>query len=236
MLKITVGPWGIRMKTFGFAELFMAALMLLWTAPARAAQDATLKQIEYARLATLAERVAAAQKYDRLSARIRVRVPDGQKQVSELVFTIPNPTGDIVFRPNADGTIDIPVDPALKQRNPMVTVNLPKDAKLQFPLDLRIKVPDPKTIAYTDIAAGLKQLDAGIAEQAGMMSFMAPSAKGVRIICGSGCTATLNTTPPKTLTADANGGIEMLHDDYKRTPNLIITLSTPATAVRPIVR
>jgi hypothetical protein len=221
------------------SRLIALAVFVLWcTAPVRAAaaEPAPLKQIEYARLATLAERIAAAKKYDRLEARIRVRVPDGQKKVSDLVFTIPNPGGDIVFRPNADGTIDIPVDPALKKRNPMVTVNLPADAKLQFPLDLRIKVPDPKTIAYADIAAGLAQLGDAIGEQAGMMSFMAPSPKGVRIICGAGCTATLNTTPPKTLAADANGGIEMLHADYRREKDLVIVLSQPASAVRPIVR
>jgi hypothetical protein len=41
---------------------------------------------------------------------------------------------------------------------------------------------------------------------------------------------------PPEIKADKDGNIDILHDAYRKTPNLTVTLSAPPTAVIPIVR
>ena len=207
----------------------------LWLAASAAAED---KTIPYARFADLSKRLAAATKYDLLAIRIRVVLPSQEKKLSELTFTIPTgPAAPLILRPQEDGTLDLPNDPALTKANPQVTVNIPKEAELRLTVDLRIKLPsDPKAISYAYLDRALEQLDDLTGDQAGMMSFMAPSAKGVRIFCGVGCKATLSTNPAATYPADDRGVIALTSADIPSRRDAIVTLTQPATLLRPVVR
>ncbi|HAJ46704.1 MAG TPA: hypothetical protein DCL54_09010, partial [Alphaproteobacteria bacterium] len=69
------------------------------------------------------------------------------------------PAAPLILRPQEEGTLDLPNDPALTKANPQVTVNIPKEAELRLTVDLRIKLPsDPKAISYAYLDRALEQL------------------------------------------------------------------------------
>jgi hypothetical protein len=193
------------------------------------------KTFPYSNFSDASKRLKDAKKFDLLSIRLRARVPGGERDPKDLVFTIPRPGGDLILKPEPDGTLTLPDDPALTAANPTVRVNLPKDAKFSLSVDLQIKKPDADPIPYSYLAAALKQLNNLIGEQAGMMSFLAPSPRGVRLFCGKGCVGTLNTTPAKQIAANEAGAVVLMDPDWRGVQGLTISLSQPLTVIRPIV-
>lgn len=199
---------------------------------ARAAEH----ELEYQRFTRIAERLAAAKKYDCLDTVMRVRAAKGTPPPDQLVLTIMSAAGPREIRPKADGTIVLPDDPSLAKENPKVRVNIPKEDKLNVGVVIRLRLGNQTTIQFAQIQRCLGQLNDGIAEQAGMMSFMAPSANAVRLRCGSGCVATLPGGDPAEIKADANGNVVIEERVYRRVPNLAITLSAPLIEAFPVIK
>lgn len=216
---------------------FSVLLILVLFSTALAAQPAEEQlEFEYSRWSRITERLSGAAKFDRIIVRIRAQVPGKQIEPKNLVFTILAKSGPRELRPDADGFLVLPDDQALAIENPKVRVNVTKTVEVRFGITLRCRVTPGTAIPYSELGACVDQMNTAIGEQAGLMSFMAPSAKGVRIRCGATCVATLPGGRPPEIKADASGNIDILHDDFRKTPNLTVTLSSPPTAVIPIVR
>lgn len=209
-------------------------LAVLSVSAARAAEDQL--EFDYSRWSRITERLAGAGKYDRIIVRIRAVVPGKQIEPGKLVFTVLSKTGAREIRPDAEGYLVLNNDPALNRENPKVRANVAKDVEVRFALQIRCRVTAGTAIPYSELGECVGQMNDAIGEQAGMMSFMAPSAKGVRIRCGAECVATLPGGTPPEIKADKDGNIDILHDKYRKTPNLTVTLSAPPSAVSPIVR
>jgi hypothetical protein len=215
------------------AAVWFLVALLSFTA-ARAAEDQF--EFEYSRWARITERLAGAGKYDRIIVRIRALVPGKQIEPKDLVFTILAKAGPREIRPDSEGYLTLPNDTALAKENPKVRANVPKSVEVRFGLIIRCRVTAGLAIPYAELSQCVDQMNDAIGEQAGMMSFMAPSAKGVRIRCGTDCVASLPGGAPPSIKADKDGNIDILNDVYRKTPNLTVTLSAPPTAVIPIVR
>lgn len=213
----------------------MMLVLAVWSLSMAIAAEEQL-EFDYSRFSRITERLAGAGKYDRIVTKIRVFVPGKQIEPGKLVFTVLSASGPREIRPDAEGYLVLPNDPALNKENPKVRVNVPKGVELRFNVLLRCRVTPGQAIPYADLAECVEQYDDAIGEQAGLMAFAAPSAKGVYIRCGNDCVATLAGGTPPEIKADKNGVIEILHQNYRKTPNLTVRLSAPPTAVGPIIR
>lgn len=213
----------------------MATMLLAFAISAAHAAEEQL-EFEYARFSRITERLAGAAKFDRVIVRIRALVPGKQIEPNKLVFTILAASGPRELRPDTEGFLTLPNDPALSKENPKVRVNVAKTVDVRFGISLRCRVTPGTSIPYAELAQCVDQLNAGIAEQAGLMSFMAPSAKGVRIRCGEACIASLPGGTPSQISADKAGNIEIMDDIYRKLPELKVTLSALPTAVIPIIK
>jgi hypothetical protein len=210
----------------------VVVLLALCVATAAAGE---FKTFDYSVFGDISQKMAAATaKFDRLILRAKVGVPDNSVAAKDLLFTVARAAGPLTLRPAADGTLSLPVDPALLKENPKVTVNVPKDTKLALTLELQFRLSDPRTFPYSEIDAALTQANALAVEQAGVMSWFAPEAKGARIRCGADCAATV-ADGRSPIRADKNGDVVIPADAKMRTANPSIALSHPATAAWPML-
>lgn len=216
-------------------RLAMLLILAYWPfATAFAAEDQL--EFEYARWSRITERLAGAEKFDRIIVRIRALVPGKQIDPGKLVFIVMAKAGPREVRPDPEGFLTLPNDPALSKENPKVRANVAKTVEVRFGVTIRCRVTQGTVIPYAELSQCVEQMNDAIGEQAGLMSFMAPSAKGARIRCGADCIATLPGGTPSEIKADKDGNIDLLHEIYRKTPNVTVTLSAPPTAVMPIVR
>ncbi len=212
-----------------------AAGLLLLALCAATVAAAEFKTFDYAMFGEVSQKVAAATaKFDRLVLIVKVGVPDKSIAPKDLVFTIARAAGPLTLRTAADGTLSLPADPALRAENPKVTVNVPKDTKLALTLELQFRLSDPRSFPYSEIDVALKQANALAVEQAGVMSWFAPEAKGARVRCGVDCTATV-ADGRQPIRADKNGDVVIPAEAKLRTANPSITLSHPATVAWPML-
>jgi Protein of unknown function (DUF2987) len=214
----------------------IAVAWLVLAVLALSAAAAEQLEFDYSRWSRITERLAGAGKFDRIIVRIRAVVPGKQIDPGKLIFTILAKSGPRDVRPDADGFLTLPNDPVLNKENPKVRANVAKDVEVRFALQIRCRVTPGPAIPYAELSECVAQMNDAIGEQAGMMSFMAPSAKGVRIRCGETCVASLPGGQPPEIKADKDGNIDIMHDVYRKVPNLTVTLTAPPVAVIPIVR
>jgi len=210
--------------------LLAVAIAAFTSGTARAADT---KAFPYARFGEVAEQLQAAAKYDQLRVRVKIAVADGSIAPDKLVFTIPQPGGDMVLRPAADGTIELPWSAELKARNPTVTTNSPADRKLKMSIDLQLRPAPLATFPYALLAKGVGQVNALVKEQAGAMSWFAPSVTRLLVKCGSDCSATLSNAPAP-IAAGKDGAIPLPLID-RPDPALTVTLTRPAQSITPVM-
>jgi hypothetical protein len=221
------------MRWSGWLVTALAAALIL-LAPAHAAEEPFT--FDYSRWSRITERLSGAEKFDRIIVRIRAIVPGKQIEPGQLVFTIQAASGPREVRPDAEGYLTLPNDPALARENPKVRANVPNSVEVRFAVILRCRVTAGAAIPYAELGECVDQMNAAIGEQAGLLSFAAPSAKGVRIRCGGECVASLPGGDPAQIKADKDGNIVILHDVYRKVPGLVVTLSAPPSAVIPLIR
>lgn len=214
--------------------VFLGFLVLLLLSEASAAEEQL--EFDYSRWSRITERLAGAAKFDRIIVRIRALVPGKQVEPKNLLFTILAKSGPREVRPDAEGFLELPNDPALSQENPKVRANVAKSVEVRFGVTIRCRVTPGTSIPASELNQCVEQMNEAIGEQAGLMSFMAPSAKGVRIRCGATCTATLPGAPPSEYKADKDGNIDLPASQFRKPAGLTLTLSAPPAAVIPIVR
>lgn len=191
------------------------------------------KTFSYERFGEVAAQVAAASKYDQLLVRVKLTVADGSIAPDKLVFTIPHPAGDIVLRPAADGVVELPYSAELKARNPMVATNVPADLKLKMSVDVQLRPPPQATFPYALLARGVAQANALVKEQAGAMSWFAPSVTRLLVKCGSDCSAMLSGATAR-IAAGKDGTIALPLVE-KPEAALMVTLSRPAQSIMPVM-
>lgn len=212
------------------ASLFAAIITASGSGAAFAAET---KSFAYERFGEVAGQVQAAAKYDQLIVYVKIAVADGSIAPDKLVFTIPQAGGDIVLRPAADGTIELPYSAELKARNPTVTTNIPVDRKLKMTVDVQLRPSPLATFTYALLAKGAAQANALVKEQAGAMSWFAPEVSRLSVRCGSDCSAMLSNAA-KPIAAGKDGVIPLPLFD-RPDPALTVTLTRPAQSISPVM-
>lgn len=171
------------------------------------------------------------QGHDRLALRLTI-LPEDDKlplvQPPSMVATTAE--GMVPFAIDAAGAVDLPYRPDWVAANVSVTVNqAPKTYRMKAQIGM--KLPDGATqIAYADVKAAFDQFDQVISKEAGVASFLAPSAKTLRLFCGSDCTVTIaGAKGTRVLKADDRGRVNVPNDKALVKEGPTLTASHPIT-------
>lgn len=169
------------------------------------------------------------QGHDRLALRLSVQ-PTNEKQPLDTPVTmvVTAPEGRVDLPVDADNAVDIPFRPDWVQAGAMVTVNQAASTyNMKAQIGMKV-TPGTTRIAYADVKAAFDQFDKLIEKEAGVASFLAPSAKTLRLVCGRDCTVTLEGTKgPRVLTADQKGRVNVPNDKGLVKENPVLVVSRP---------
>ncbi|NWH08748.1 MAG: DUF2987 domain-containing protein [Alphaproteobacteria bacterium] len=207
------------------AVLLSFALAPLSCPPALAAEEG--KVIPYAEMAEILRKIDAAKTYDRLLFVTRVREQNDAVPPESLVFSIESKTKPQTIKAGPEGVIALPYAEEYVQENAPIRVNVPAGTSVEFMLAIEGKLPDAQHFSWGDVQKIGAQFDAFIAQEAGMMSFLAPSVEGVKLHCGPSCSARIGDGAP--IPADAAGVVTLSLDDGPSDPGLAVTVSQPVT-------
>lgn len=166
------------------------------------------------------------QDHDHLVLRLTVQ-PSSDKQPLDqpVTMVVTGPEGRVALAIDADNAVDMPYRPDWVSAGAMLTINQAKDSygmKAQIGMKL---APGTTRIAYADVKAAFDQFDRLIDKEAGVASFLAPSAKTLRLFCGTDCTVTLEgASKARVLTADDRGRVNVPNDKglAKDNPTLVV--------------
>jgi hypothetical protein len=169
------------------------------------------------------------QGHDRLALRLSVQ-PTNEKQPLDTPVTmvVTAPEGRVDLPVDADNAVDIPFRPDWVQAGATVTVNQAASTyNMKAQIGMKV-TPGTTRIAYADVKAAFDQFDKLIEKEAGVASFLAPSAKTLRLVCGRDCTVTLEGTKgPRVLTADQKGRVNVPNDKGLVKENPVLVVSRP---------
>ncbi len=169
------------------------------------------------------------QGHDRLALRLSVQ-PTNDKQPLDAPVTmvVTAPEGRVDLAIDADNAVDIPFRPDWVQAGAMVTVNQAAGTyKMRAQIGMKVE-PGTTRIAYADVKAAFDQFDKLIEKEAGAVSFLAPSAKTLRLVCGTDCSVTLEGSKgPRVLTADEKGRVNVPNDKGLVKENPVLVVSRP---------
>lgn len=169
------------------------------------------------------------QGHDRLALRLSVQpASDKQPLDAPVAMMVTAPEGRVDLPVDTDNAVDIPFRPDWVQAGATVTVNQAA-ATYNMKAQIGMKVePGTTRIAYADVKAAFDQFDKLIEKEAGMVSFLAPSAKTLRLFCGKDCTVTLEGTKgPRVLKADERGRVNVPNDKGLVKENPVLVVSRP---------
>ncbi|MGQ3048273.1 MAG: DUF2987 domain-containing protein [Niveispirillum sp.] len=175
------------------------------------------------------------QGHDRLALRLSVQpASDKQPLDAPVTMVVTAPEGRVDLTVDADNAVDIPFRPDWVQAGATVTINQAA-ATYNMKAQIGMKVtPGTTRIAYADVKAAFDQFDKLIEKEAGAVSFLAPSAKTLRLFCGKDCTVTLEGTKgPRVLKADDRGRVNVPNDKglVKENPVLVVSRSVAYTVL-----
>ncbi|GGE61124.1 DUF2987 domain-containing protein [Niveispirillum cyanobacteriorum] len=169
------------------------------------------------------------QGHDHLALRLSVQ-PTNDKQPLDAPVTlvVTAPEGRVDLSVDADNAVDIPFRPDWVQAGAMVTVNQAAGTyKMKAQIGMKV-TPGTTRIAYADVKAAFDQFDKLIEKEAGAVSFLAPSAKTLRLVCGKDCTVTLEGTKgARVLKADERGRVNVPNDKGLVKENPVLVVSQP---------
>lgn len=166
---------------------------------------------------------------DRLALRLSVQpASDKQPLDAPVTMVVTAPEGRVDLPVDADNAVDIPFRPDWVQAGATVTINQAA-ATYNMKAQIGMKVtPGTTRIAYADVKAAFDQFDKLIEKEAGAVSFLAPSAKTLRLFCGKDCTVTLEGTKgPRMLKADDRGRVNVPNDKGLVKENPVLVVSRP---------
>lgn len=162
----------------------------------------------------------------RLAYTVEPKVVQGEP----LTLTIRTAARAVRVVADARGHIEVPFDARWLDENPDVFINLPAGDKASFNADLRPRLPQELQTDYVHFAGSVKQANAMIRKQAGMLSVFAPKlrklvleyprAAGQQVTLGSGA-------GQQVLRVAADGRIVVPFDDELYTRNVRVVISDP---------
>ncbi|MFV3129116.1 DUF2987 domain-containing protein [Niveispirillum sp. KHB5.9] len=169
------------------------------------------------------------QGHDRLALRLSVQpAKDDQPLASPVSMLVTAPEGTVPLAIGDDNEVDIPYRADWLAAGASVTVNQ-APGTYNMKAQIGMKVPAGTTrLAYADVKAAFDQFDRLIENEAGVASFLAPSAKTLRLFCGVDCTVTLEGTKgSRVLRADARGRVNIPNDKALAKENPVLNVSRP---------
>lgn len=169
------------------------------------------------------------QGHDRLALRLSVQpANDKQPLDSPVTMVVTAPDSRVELPVDADNAVDIPFRPDWAQAGAMVTINqAPATYNMKAQIGMKVE-PGTTSLHYADVKAAFDQFDRLIEKEAGMVSFLAPSAKTLRLFCGVDCTVTWQGPKgPRTLKADERGRVNIPNDKAMAKENPVLSVSRP---------
>lgn len=167
--------------------------------------------------------------HDRLALRLSLQPAKPDQPLAEPVTMVAvAPDGPAPLSVGDDNVVDIPYRPEWVAANVAVTVNQ-APASYVMRAQIGMKLPsDTTSLSYADVKAAFDQFDRLIDKEAGVVSFLAPSAKTVRFVCGTDCTVTLEGGKGvRVLKADDKGRVNIPNDKALARENPTLTVNRP---------
>lgn len=154
------------------------------------------------------------QKNDRLALRLSVQ-PVKESQPLDLPVTMSVTVGGKVMAVDIDpyNAVALEFRPDWVEEGAMVTINQARET-YTMKAQIGMKVPGgAQSLRYDEVQAAFDQFNRLIEKEAGMVSFLAPSAKTMRVFCGPDCTVTLKGDKgTRDLRPDDKGRVNIAND------------------------
>jgi len=167
--------------------------------------------------------------HDRLALRLSILPADGAAPLAAPVtMTVMAPDGAVPLSLDAENVVDIPFRPEWLAADAKVVINqAPGTYRMRGQIGMKLPAGSTQ-LAYADAKAAFDQFDKLIEKEAGMVSFLAPSARTLRLVCGAGCTVTVEGAKgTRVLKADDKGRVNVLNDKALAKENPVLTASQP---------
>ena len=209
-----------------------ALCLLVGVSAVQAQEQATLP---YAKIHDAFQKAAGVPSKD---VRVAIAVESKDKAVKPgaVTLTIQTRRGPRKLRIDPDGEIRrFPMNDALLRENPPVVSNQPKGS-LKLGGGLVFTAPTASRYSYRQLVALLDAGNAELRQQAGLISFVAPQAKGLQFeFFGPGRqTITVRSrTAPLTVTTDDRGNVSLPLDRALLAENPAVRLSAKPAKVLP---
>ncbi len=142
----------------------------------------------------------------------------------DVVFTIVDGSERKRIPVNADGSFEIPFNPAWVKSNPEVWTTIPAGQKAKFGFNAVPVKPQRTQLDYASLMGGVPQVNAIIKAQAGMLRFMMPTLVGVTLQFPKESHASVALGATR-IAADANGTVKLRLDQALLAANVPVTLS-----------
>lgn len=185
-------------------------------------------QVPYQELFDQLDKFYSLKERDRLSLRTSIRAEDGKQLTLPVTISIATPDGVRDIPVDDGNAFQLPYKPEWLKTNTVVQFNqAEKNYKIRVQVGMKLPA-DGASFTYADVLAAFAQFDKLIGQEAGMLSFAAPSAQTLRIFCGVDCTATLTgASGSQMIKADKDGRVLIPNDKKLKRDNPTISLSKP---------
>lgn len=188
--------------------------------------------ITYARLLeiTRLDRFYAAPPAARDKLRLLGTVKPGNPAIpaGSLVFTVVRGNEKKRIQVNPDGSFDPAIDPSWIKDNPQVLTSMPQGEKAGFSFSAVPVLPPGTRFDYGELMASVRQSNALVASQAGLLRFMMPTFVGVSLVfpAGQAASATIHGSQgERIVSADAQGVLRLPMDESLVKNRAQVTLS-----------
>lgn len=211
-----------------------ALLVLLMASPLTLLSSATaqtpLHQEPYKDFYDQLSRFYDKKERDRLTLRTTLRPTGGDRLEEPVRIRLATKEGvtDIAVTAE-DYEFQLPYDYELVSQGAVVEINQPEKS-FNVRVQIGMKLPEADSFPYAEIVAAFEQFNKLIDKEAGVLSFVAPSARAVRFHCGTDCRVTLaGSSGDRIFTADGEGRVTIPNDKKLRRENPTVQVSKPVS-------
>lgn len=204
-------------------------LLLVLPAAGRAADVSTTP---YIALYSVLEPARTIRAFDHLVVNERIESKSPGVRPQDIHITIRAKRGAIVVPIGADGTVDFPIEDALRDENPPVETNQPKGS-LALSVLPGLRLPAGLTMSGADLAAAMKQTDELFAKAP--PGSPPPVLRGIIVEFDAGAPAsvTLAGKGESLLKADAGGRVIVMRDLLRESEKPSLVFSRRPAGLQP---
>lgn len=214
------------MKLVFYVALLCAALSVT---TASAADREWIRYNDLLRITRLDKFYAApAMQRDKVSILATVKPNNPAIVASDIVFTVIHGDERKRIVVGMDGTFDPVINAQWASDNPKVLTSMPAGEKAGFSFSIMPVVPAGLQFDYSSLMASVKQVNALIKSQAGMMRFLMPTFVGIELRYAPGRAAAAyirSGQEERTISADAAGVLRLPLEESWLRSNAQVTLS-----------